>query len=46
MGNWSDGTPVTELEVFPKITGIEESVTQQFLFTQIQQVPLFTSKKK
>ncbi|MBT4776567.1 MAG: T9SS type A sorting domain-containing protein, partial [Crocinitomicaceae bacterium] len=26
MGSWSDGTSVTELEVFPKVTGIEESV--------------------
>lgn len=32
MGNWSDGTPVTELEVFPKINGIKESVAPTITF--------------
>ena len=32
MGNWSDGIPITELEVFPKVNGIEESVTPKNSF--------------
>ena len=32
MGNWSDGSPITELEVFPKVNGIKESVTSKNSF--------------
>jgi len=32
MGNWSDGNPITELEVFPKVNGIKESVAPTITF--------------
>ena len=32
MGSWSDGTSVTELEVFPKVTGIEASILSSISF--------------
>jgi len=32
MGNWSDGTPVTELEDLPQVTGIEEVNSLSILF--------------
>ena len=32
MGDWSDGTPVTELEVFPQVTGIDGPITPVISF--------------
>jgi len=32
MGNWSDGTPATELEVYPQVNGIEEPHKQLISF--------------
>jgi len=32
MGDWSDGSPVTELEVYPQVNGVSEAIKADFIF--------------